>query len=37
MTQTQGIEGEAVPLERDYEPFITQEMGYDRLSRRVNE
>ena len=36
MPQIQGIKGEAVPLQRDCEPLITQEMGYPRLSRRVN-
>jgi hypothetical protein len=34
MPQIQGVEGEAVV---DYcEPLTTPEMGYDRLSRRVN-
>ncbi len=34
MPELQGIKGEAVVVYRD--PLITQEMGYPRLSRRVN-
>ncbi len=34
MPQIQGIKGEAVVAYRN--PLITQEMGYHRLSRRVN-
>jgi hypothetical protein len=34
MPQIQGIKGEAVVVY--CEPLITQEMGYPRLSRRVN-
>ncbi len=34
MPQIQGIKGEAVVVY--CEPLITQEMGYHRLSRRVN-
>ncbi len=34
MLQIQGIKGEAVVVY--CEPLITQEMGYPRLSRRVN-
>ena len=34
MSQVQGVEGEAVVIYR--EPSTTQEMRYNRLSRRVN-